>query len=210
MSLEVIGAGFGRTGTLSLKYALQKLGFDACYHMIDVLQTPGHAAVWSAAADGQPVDWDALFAGYRATVDWPGAYFWRELTARYPEAKVILSVRPAEAWYRSARDTIFGISRADMPAELPGAGDQHAMAEKVVWGGTFGGRFEDKAHAIDVYEKHNAEVKRTIPADRLLVYEPGQGWEPLCRFLNRPIPDEPYPHVNTTEEFNSRLKSRQR
>jgi hypothetical protein len=210
MTIDVIGVGFGRTGTLSLKHALEKLGFNRCYHMIEVFQNPGHAALWSAAADGQTIDWDALFAGYRATVDWPGAYFWRELTARYPEAKVILSVRPAEAWYRSTRDTIFAVSPDDMPPEIPNAAEQHAMVQKVVWNGTFGGRFEDRAHAIDVYEKHNDEVRKTIPADRLLVYEPGQGWEPLCSFLSRPVPDEPYPHVNSTEEFNNRLKSRQR
>jgi len=206
MSLDVIGVGFGRTGTLSLKYALQQLGVGPCYHMVDVLQNPSHTAIWSAAADGKDVDWETLFAGFKATVDWPGTYFWRLLAKRYPQAKVLLSVRPEEAWYKSARDTIYALVKGDLPSPAADYPDHHALVKKIIWDGTFGGRFEDRAHALAVYERHNQEVRQTIPPEKLLVYQVGQGWEPLCRFLGRPIPDEPYPAVNSTEEFAQRVQ----
>jgi len=207
MTLAVIGAGFGRTGTLSLKQALEQLGFGRCYHMMEVFGIPGHAALWSAAADGEPVDWDALFEGFGATVDWPSTYFWRELADHYPEAKIVLGVRDPDAWYTSVTNTIYRAMTASPETLPPAVADQLAMARKLVLERSFDGRFEDRDHAIDVFERHIEAVKRAIAPERLLVYEVGSGWEPLCGFLERPVPDAAYPRSNTTEEFLGRIQA---
>jgi len=205
MTLSVIGAGFGRTGTLSIKMALEQLGVGRCYHMVEVFDNPQHIALWRAAAEGRPVDWDALFAGYGAAVDWPACHFWRQLTDCFPDAKVLLTVRDAERWYQSAHDTIYQAMIGSLPIDDPVARSQREMAAKIVLEDTFGGRFEDRAHAIAVYERHNAEVRRAVPPERLLVYELGQGWEPLCRFLGKPVPAEPFPKVNSRDDFRAAL-----
>lgn len=206
MTLELIGAGFGRTGTLSLKSAIEKVGAGPCYHMLEVPRNPGHAERWHAAAIDGDADWESLLAGYPATVDWPGCRFWRELARAYPNAKVLLSVRSPESWYASVRGTIFqsmsSIDRVpDGTARL-----MLGMARKIVLEDTFDGRFEDRDHAMRVYMRHNDAVRAEIPADRLLVYELGSGWEPLCNFLGVPVPDDEYPHVNSSEDFQSRMR----
>jgi hypothetical protein len=207
MPLAIVGTGFGRTGTLSLKLALEQLGHGPCYHMVEVSQNPGHAALWSAAGDGARTDWPALFANYRATVDWPSAAFWRPILDAHPQARVIHTERPAADWYKSASSTIVKMMKLGAPAKAPPLfHEQLAMARKLILVGTFGDRFEDEAHAIAVYEAHNARVKREVPRDRLLVLEPGQGWEPLCAFLGAPVPATPYPKVNTTEDFLARFR----
>ncbi|MFQ5698703.1 MAG: sulfotransferase family protein [Myxococcota bacterium] len=206
MTLGVLGAGFGRTGTLSLKLALERLGFGPCYHMLEVMAHPEHSPLWSAAGDGEPVDWDTLFEGYRAAVDWPACRFWRELAQAFPAARIVLSVREPERWYESARATIFQAMQLPLPPEAPEwVRAQRDMARKLVLEQTFGGRFEDRDHAIAVYQQHNRDVERAFSPDRLLVHEPAQGWQPLCEFLDTPVPDAPYPRVNSTEEFQSRL-----
>lgn len=201
MSIEVIGAGFGRTGTLSLKLALEKLGFDKCYHMLEVAQNPDHVEVWQQATRGEDVDWASLFSGYRASVDWPACNFWELQLQRFPEARVILSERDPERWYQSVMSTIYPSSVAarerDDPTERPWVD----MVYELIWDGTFHGRVEDKEHAIDIYLAHNAYVKKQAPPDRLLVFEASEGWEPLCDFLGAPVPDEPYPRVNSTDDF---------
>jgi len=207
MALEVIGTGFGRTGTLSLKLALEQLGFGRCYHMMEVSQNPGHAALWSVAHDGVEIDWDALYAGYRATVDWPSTQFWRRLADHYPNAKVIHTERPSAAWYKSASSTIFQTMTRGAPPDLPPAfHEQLEMARKVILHGVFDGRLDDEAHAIAIYEAHNARVRREIPRERMLVFEPGEGWEPLCKFLGVATPATPYPKLNTTEDFLARFR----
>jgi hypothetical protein len=207
MPLEIVGTGFGRTGTLSLKTALEQLGFGRCYHMIEVAQNPGHAALWSAAFDGATTDWGALFAGYRATVDWPSTAFWRQIVDAHPHARVIHTERPAAAWYASVRGTIYQVMKQPTPPSAPPEmREQLAMARRGILRGVFGDRFEDEAHAIAIYEAHNERVKREIPRERLLIYEPGQGWEPLCKFLGVPVPATPYPKVNTTEDFRARFE----
>jgi hypothetical protein len=210
VSLKVIGAGFGRTGTLSLQAALEELGFSCCYHMTEVFAHPEHAAVWSATRRGEPVDWDALFAGYQAAVDWPPCAFYRELMDRYPDAKVILTVRNAGKWHKSALQTIY-YARHAFPSWtrwfLPRMRRFTQMLDDVVWIGTFQGRFADKQHALSVFHRHIDEVRRTVPADRLLVYEVSQGWGPLCAFLGKAEPkDKPFPRLNDTEEFRSRIR----
>ena len=208
MPLKVIGAGLGRTGTLSLKVALERLGFDKTYHMSEVIAHPDHVPVWEAAGRGEPVDWEALFRGYQATVDWPGCNFYREFLARYPDAKVILTVRDPDRWYDSARQTIYAVRTAFPRWGIPPRMRRVlAMTERLIWDGVFGGRFEDKTHAIEVFQRHNEEVKQTVPPDRLLVYEVKRGWGPLCSFLGVPVPEgEPFPHVNDAEEFRSRIR----
>lgn len=209
MTIKVIGAGFGRNGTMSLKLALEILGFDKCYHMFEVRQNPGHAGIWQDAARGKPVDWDNLFHGYQSSVDWPSCTFWKEQMARYPDAKVILSERDPERWYESVMNTIYPFSVAARQAEDPDVKAQIDMVFEVIWDGTFDGRMDDKDHVIGVYLAHNQRVRAEVPAEKLLVFESTQGWRPLCQFLNRPVPDEPYPRVNTTDEFLAGAQSQQ-
>lgn len=196
MTLKVIGAGFGRTGTMSLKLALEQLGFGPCYHMVEVFKTPDAARWWVEAADGRP-DWAKIFAGYNSTVDWPNATFYAELADAYPDAKVILTERDPEAWFASTQATIFANA---MPADDPSPFNQ--MFRKVI-GRLFDYRMDDHDRVIEVYERHNAEVRARIPAERLLVYEVAQGWAPLCAFLGVPAPAGPMPKVNSTEEFQA-------
>jgi hypothetical protein len=171
--------------------------------MSEVFQHPEHVAAWSDALDGKSVDWDVLFAGYAATVDWPGCYFWRELAQHHPDAKVLLTLRSPESWYASVHETIYQVLRGAPPPDVNFAA-WHAMVTKLIDEQTFGGRFADRAHAIGVYERHNEAVQRSIPRERLLVYEAAQGWKPLCRFLDRTVPDQPFPHVNSKDEFRAR------
>ena len=222
-TLEVIGAGLGRTGTLSLHAALERLGFAPCEHMTNCFANPDRFAHWLEAARrkraGEPIDWRPLFAGYRATVDWPAVYFWRELIAAYPEAKVILTVRDPDRWYDSARTTIYAATQARnaTPASRllyglvawanPRAGRGFRTVKETVWDGTFGGRFGDRDEAIRIFEEHNREVEATVPAERLLVFDVKQGWEPLCAFLRVSVPaGEPFPHVNDAADFTRRQR----
>jgi len=205
MSLEVIGAGFGRTGTLSLKLALEQLGFRPCYHMTEVFGHPGHSALWTRALKGELAALDEVLTGYRATVDWPGCHFWRELSERHPSAKVILTERDAQAWYKSISRTILDyMSRdADTQGWDPVRRAQWDMNQILLGQQTFGSRPTEE-HVTAVYRIHNDAVKRAIPASRLLVYDVAQGWAPLCKFLRLPVPAQQFPKTNSTEEFRAR------
>jgi hypothetical protein len=214
--MRVIGAGVGRTGTLSLKAALECLGCGPCFHGRHVLDHPDRLPLWQAAAAGEPVDWAAVFAGYRSTVDWPGAAFWRQLAEAFPAAKIILTIRDAQAWYDSVDRTIYRMFGDGPPdarvAEarlvVPGLDVFTAFHRRMIWDGFFSGQFADRDHAIRVYEEHNAAVLREVPPDRLLVVSPGAGWEPLCAFLGVDVPAEPYPHLNDPEKFWARVAAR--
>lgn len=208
MALSVIGAGFGRTGTLSLKGALEQIGFGPCYHMLEVMKIKSASGDWYQAACGDDMDWDAVFEGYNATVDWPSCTFYRELADTYPEAKVILTVRDPKRWYESAINTIFTSMQLDMPGAPPSIQAQMKMARKLIAENTFGGDLGDEGNAIAVFNAHIEDVKSTIPAERLLVYEVAEGWEPLCAFLDVPVPDTPFPKVNTTEDFRAMIAAR--
>jgi hypothetical protein len=207
MALRVIGAGFGRTGTLSLKIALEQLGFGRCYHMLEVVTNPGHVEPWRRAASGVTPDWDAVFEGYQATTDWQACNFWRELHAHYPDAKVILSLRDADSWYESVMSTIYPMSQGGLASEDPRRQAFGQWAMDVVWQPCFGGRLDDRSHAIEVFERHNAAVIENVPRDQLLVFQAREGWESLCRFLEVDVPAEAYPRTNTTEEFNQPRES---
>jgi hypothetical protein len=210
MPLKVIGAGLGRTGTLSLKTALEEIGFSKCYHMVDVLANAQHVPIWDAAARGEPVDWEALFQGYQAIVDWPGCSFYRQYLELYPEAKVILTVRDPERWYESALQTIYYVRHAFpswVTPLLPRMRRFRRMLDRLIWVGLFQRRFEDKSFAIEVFNRHNEEVRRLVPSQRLLVFDVKEGWGPLCEFLALPVPDgKPFPHLNDTAEFRGRIQ----
>jgi Sulfotransferase domain len=218
VGLEVIGAGFGRTGTMSMKVALEELGFGPCYHMSEVFENPEHVEQWEAARERR-ADWEELFRGYRATVDWPGAAFYEELMQRYPDAKVILAVRGPERWYESVRGTIYNVQSVASSPVLTLSGlfvprikqlrRVARMSSKLAWEDVFGGRFEERGYAIGVFERWNDEVKRRVPAERLLVYEVKDGWEPLCDFLGVAVPEgKPFPHLNDAEAFRKMLRRR--
>jgi hypothetical protein len=201
MTLSVIGAGFGRTGTKSLQDALELLGKGPCYHMVEVFKNP-QAPVWwyEAACDPANANWARIFEGYNSTVDWPNATYYRELAQAYPDAKVILTERDPDLWFKSTQATIF----ARMPTG-PGAEEPFPrMLGKVVCE-LFDYRMHDRDHCISVFNAHNKQVRETIPPERLLVYEVAQGWEPLCAFLGVPVPETAMPKVNSTEEFQARF-----
>lgn len=204
MALALVGAGFGRTGTKSLKLALERLGFGPCHHMYEVRRNPEQLPFWQAAAAGRLPDWDEVFAGYRACVDWPAAAFWREIAEHYPAAKVLLTVRPEDAWIDSIYATIYPRMRDCETLESGHARASMSMARSLIVERTFGGRLDDREHAKAVFRAHNETVRRSVPPERLLVYRVGEGWEPLCRFLDVPIPDDAFPHINSTEEFRER------
>jgi hypothetical protein len=224
-TIDVIGAGFGRTGTLSLREALVRLGFGPCDHMLENFEHPERFALWQEAfrrkQAGEPIDWRPLLDGYRAIVDWPGAYFWRELVAAHPEAKVILTVRDPDRWYESSLATIFSMrARADESRRarammriigwiMPAMRQGFQVVNGVIWNGTFGGRFTNREHALRVFAEHNHDVQEAVPPERLLVFDVKEGWEPLCAFLDVPVPEgEPFPHVNDAESFRTRVQER--
>lgn len=207
MPLQVIGAGLGRTGTLSLKTALEMLGFGPCHHMMEVFANrESQVPLWNRAANGEAVDWDEVFAGYKASVDWPSAHFYAELADRYPDAKVILSLRDPQRWAESMAETILE-SMASMGLDKGPPAADHPM----YFGGvlipqkTFGYDFSE-ANVIAAFNRHNEEVRRRIPAGRLLEFEAAHGWEPLCAFLGVPVPDAPYPSVNSREQFREHAR----
>jgi hypothetical protein len=206
--MKVIGAGFGRTGTLTLKAALEELGVGPCYHMVEVLWgDTSRLPLWQAAASGGEVDWQALFAGFESTVDWPGCTFYEPLMEVFPEAKVLLTVRDPEAWYESAKNSIYASLIAGRKGELAGgtntppSPEAFAMISTLIWEGTFHGRFEDREYAIEMFNRHNDEVKRKVPAERLIVHEVKEGWAPLADMLGVPEPDAPFPRLNDKDSF---------
>jgi hypothetical protein len=210
--MRVIGAGFGRTGTLSMKTALEQLGFGPCHHMMEVIRTPGQMRKWLAVAEGRAVDWDDIMSGYESSVDWPAAAYWHELADHFPEAKVVLTVRDPERWLASMKATI--LRQTGRSSTLPGklmrgfsaalGTDFAAMAKMTrlaIMERVFDGRMTDDDHLLSVFDAHVKEVKATIPAERLLVFEVSEGWGPLCEFLEVPVPDGPFPRVNDSEAF---------
>lgn len=201
MTLEVIGAGFGRTGTMSLKNALEMLGVGPCYHMIEETRHPHHDLIWQDATDRKPVDWDALFTGYRSAVDWPAAAFWPELSAHFPKAKIILTTRDPEAWYQSISRTIFPTLLNEPGSEEEENPAHRHMTHSLIIERVFKQKVNDRDFVLDVYQRNSLAVIRDIEPARLLQYQPGDGWKPLCDFLGVSVPEEPYPHVNNTAEF---------
>jgi hypothetical protein len=200
MALKVVGSGLGRTGTKSLQTALNMLGFGPCHHMVEVFAHPESMALWIEAGAGRP-DWDRVFAGYTSMVDYPGARYWREIAAYYPDARVLHTVRDPDEWFDSTQATIFS---PDSPANRPGP----AAAFFESFMGDFREHLHDRAFMTDYFRRHTEDVKKAIPPERLLVYEAGQGWAPLCEFLGVAVPDQPYPSENSSAEFIARIQAR--
>ena len=198
MTLKAISAGYGRTGTMSLKLALEQLGLGPCHHMIEVIENgEKQVPLWNDALAGKP-DFDAIYDGYSSAVDWPSAAFWKELADYYPDAKIILSSRSAESWYSSISETILATVWAP-ETWPPQATEWFTMVSKVLER-SFGAA-KTKDELIANFLAHEAEVKAAIPADRLLVHSAKDGWDPLCAFLGVPVPDGDYPRTNSKEEF---------
>ncbi len=204
MALQVIGAGLGRTGTLSLKTALEMLGFGPCHHMMEVFaDADRQIPLWNRVADGEAVDWEEIFGDFLAAVDWPSCHYYAELAERYPEAKVVLSLRDPESWYKSMTETLIP-TMAKLREASPNASENpYRFTDTIVAKGTFDHDFS-KENAIAAFERHNAEVQRRIPPERLLVFRAADGWEPLCDFLGVPVPAEPFPRVNDRAQFQER------
>lgn len=201
MTLAVLGAGFGRTGTLSLKLALETLGIAPCYHMFEVARNPAHARIWAAARGGELEPTRALLAEYAAAVDWPVTAFWREILSAFPDVRVVLTVRDSAEWYASFRETIVESSAGLSPPHDSQLRVLYELTRELILNDVFMGRAHDEQHARAVYDAHNRDVAAAVPPERLLVFEAGAGWEPLCAFLGRLVPSEPFPHVNTRSSF---------
>jgi hypothetical protein len=200
MALQLVGAGLGRTGTHSLKVALEQLLGAPCYHMVEVFEHPDHVSSWNDAMHDRPVDWHALFDGYAAAVDWPAAGVWRPIAEAFPDAPVLLSTRTdADEWWTSAKNTIF---EAIGPEAPPGMEEWHEMGMAMIH--RFSPDWPDEDATKAAYDRHNAEVRAVVPPERLVEWRPADGWAPLCAALDLPVPDEPFPLTNTTAEFRAR------
>ncbi len=201
MSLNVIGAGLGRTATFSLKFALERIGLGPCYHMSEVLAgARRNIPLWLDVVNGKP-DWDRIFDGYQSTTDYPACTYWRELADYYPDAKVVLTVRDADSWFDSVSETIFS---EQMQGSLAGSPAEEMMRRTVF--DPFGGRVNDRAFMTDWFERRNQTVIDALPRERLLVYSPKEGWGPLCAFLGVPVPDGPFPRINSRDELGQASK----
>jgi hypothetical protein len=200
MTLKVIGAGLGRTGTHSLMIALEKLLDQPCYHMFVAAKNPSHTKIWHNAALGKMPDWVEFFDGYGAAVDWPACAFWPEISAVFPNALIILSYRDAKAWWKSASNTIFSNS-GSLTTE------RQAMLDQL-FESRFTSRIDHRNTAIAAFEANNEHVRKTVPTGRLLEWQAGDGWEPICTALGLPVPSEPFPNTNSTEEFLARRAAR--
>ncbi|WP_397541880.1 sulfotransferase [Roseovarius salis] len=202
MTLEVISSGFGRTGTKSLKAALERLGYGPCHHMHEVMDNPHQVAHWQTVAAGGSVDWAEVFEGYRSQVDWPGAHVWRDLAAAFPRAKVVHTVRPEQKWWASFDRTIGKLmARYEELPVPPHIRDMLAAWNRLAGEQTFGGVLDNRDMALAAYRRRAEEVRAELPADRLLVFDVAEGWEPLCAFLGVDVPDESFPHHNLRADF---------
>ncbi len=196
--MRVIGAGLGRTGTNSLKIALEQLLNGPCYHMFELFQRPQDVGVWHAATKGEKADLRALMTGWTATVDWPAAPLFDKLADEFPDAKVLLSVRDPVEWYRSANRTIFevGRQRDGSPNPLGDLVDDQFRQ----W---LTSDVDDEDETIAGFIRYNERVRRIIPPERLIEWHTGDGWDPICAGLDIPVPERPFPHSNSTEDFQA-------
>ena len=199
--LEVIGAGFGRTGTHSLGLALVQLGFGPCYSLPEVAKNPGLTEIWNKAIDGKEVGWHHLFNSYRSSVEWPVVSFIHEMIQNFPDARFVLTQREPESWYESASRTIFEGLELSAHNPDPAKRDSSAMKRRLILEHTFEGMYWNKEHTIEIYKKHVQHVIGTVPQKRLLHFDVRDGWEPLCDFLQKPAPQEPFPWLNERKEF---------
>jgi len=205
--MKAIGAGVGRTGTVSLKIALERLLGGRCYHTTELQRHAEHVPLWLAAVRGEPTDWNSFLHPYTATTDWPGAAFWRSLHEAYPRALVVLSLREsADKWFESVDATINRLMQMPPSAD---AAEWHAMMLELFRATFTPMPFEHDA-AVAAYEAHNAAVRAGVPRDRLLEWQVTDGWEPLCERLGVPVPGDPFPHANSGDAFTAYLDRAER
>jgi hypothetical protein len=211
--VKLLGVGFGRTGTMSLKGAIEELGFP-CFHMIDLITGENRdrdLPYWVKIANNEPVDWDEVFEPWEATVDWPACSRWEQLIEAFPEAPVLLNYRDFDGFYKSCQNTILAVKQAAMAGELPEDANRDGPSpelwgaiEKLIWQGDFQGRFDDREWVRKMYFDRIETIKNTVPSDRLVVWELGtDGWEPICEALGVEVPDKPFPHLHDTNEFRT-------
>lgn len=215
MTLKVIGVGFGRTGTLSLKIALETLGLGPCHHWVELTRHPSLARRWVDALrnlhNARPVDWDIVFQGYKSSVDWPGCSFSRELKLAYPDTKIILTIRDPDSWYESVSQTLLPLYQS-LPTWLclllPPLGVLRYLASEIIWAenGVFEGDFENRVKAIAIFEAHSKKVREAFPANDVLVFDVSDGYGPLCDFLGLAAPDTPFPHVNDCASIQRQVR----
>jgi hypothetical protein len=205
--LQVVGAGLGRTGTNSLKLALEQLLGAPCYHMFELMARREQLPQWQAAIAGEQIDWAALLSGFGATVDWPACAFWRQIHAANPDAVILLSTRDPDAWWASMEKTIVPILKQPAP---PGNSDWDQGQQMILemFRTTFTPEWDDRDAAIAAFERHNEAVRQEAPASRLIEWRTGEGWEPICAGLGLPVPDVPFPHENRTEDFTANVEQR--
>ena len=212
--MKVIGAGFGRMGTMSIKAALEQIGYGPCLHMIDIIRDPSLLPPWKERAEGNQIDWASALEGWESTIDWPACKFWREHHETWPDLPVILNNRDKDAWYKSMLNSIHEAKEMAMRGELkpsdpdtpPPSPEVMMMINGIVWS-TFDGRFaDDKEYAFQKLDEHYAAVRDTVPKDQILEFDATtDGWEPLCSFLGVDVPDEPFPHLNDTKTFRAQF-----
>jgi len=202
LGLKVIGAGLGRTGTTSLKLALEELLGGHCYHMLEVRERPGDPDVWGDAYEGIRPQWESFFDGYEAAVDWPSAPFWQELSEAFPDAPILLSVRDVDAWWKSVSSTIFIALATYFAPDAPNNGWTRMGRGMMT---TFTPAWQNESTAKAAYLAHNDHVRATAPPGRLVEWSPSDGWQPICSALGLNVPDHPFPHVNTTAEARAEL-----
>jgi len=201
MSLKVVGSGLGRTGTKSMQSALNMLGVGPCHHMVEVFAHPESMQLWVDASEGRP-DWDLIFKDYQSMVDYPGAAYWRQIADYFPNAKVLHTVRDPDQWFDSTQATIFAPGSAPLQS---GESTRERFFNSFV--GPLRAHLADRAYMTDHFRRHTEAVKAAIPPERLLVFEVGEGWDRLCKFLDVPVPTEPYPSENSTADFQARVKA---
>ncbi len=217
MALKFIGAGFPRTGTTTVKRSLEILGVGRCYHMKELLVNPDQLPLWLQLEETGTTNWDKLYEGFDATVDFPGYPWYKEHMAQYPDAKVILTIRPFEKWYESVTKTIRTAGPQNLPEKLTLMTRMAfnprlrkvinciKFVRRMLWEVQFQGKFEDRAFVEKVFHQHIEEVKAYVPSEKLLVYDVRDGWGPLCEFLEVPEPADPLPHLNKKENFKAML-----
>ena len=201
--MKLIGAGFGRSGTMSLKAALDELGYGPCYHMKTALPRFHHLHFFIKAWKGETVNWKRFFRRYNSVVDWPTCSFYKELMQEYPDAKILLNVRDPEKWYDSMYETIWAIQPA-FPFWFPGI--VRRIHDEIIWNGNLQGAFNDRRMTVKIYREWIDEVRKTVPAERLLVFDVKEGWKPLCDFLGVPVPEKPFPHINERRSFRRLIR----
>jgi len=210
MALKVIGTGLPRTGTASLKGALQLLGYQQTYHMDNLLNNPSQVHYWVELFDTGSTDYDALFEGFAASTDFPGFFAYKALLKQYPDSKFILTTRDPDIWYESIKNTVYQAVTAFFQKDTPTDSMRRVegvfqLLDRYLFGQFFKGTFLDKEKTLSLVNAYLDEINAIIPADKMLIYEISEGWQPLCDFLELRVPEIEFPYKNKREDFNTMI-----